>query len=161
MRPSAPTFQSSSSKALSAILPAGLLCGTLDILAALIVYGYMGVKPMRLLQGVASGLLGPRSYQGGIATASLGLLCHYFIAYSAATVFFFATRSIPFLLRNAALSGALYGIVVYFFMNRIVIPLSAATNYPFSLKMMLIGVVIHIFCIGLPIALTIKNRIIH
>jgi len=37
------------------------------------------------------------------------------------------------------------GIAVYFFMNRIVVPLSNATKYPFSAKMMLIGVVIHIF----------------
>jgi hypothetical protein len=42
-------------------------------------------------------------------------------------------------------------------MNRIVVPLSAATKYPFSLKMMFIGVVIHMFCVGLPISLNIQS----
>ena len=54
--------------ALLAILWGGLLCGVLDITAALVVYGSMGAKPLRLLQGIAGGLLGPRTYGGGIAT---------------------------------------------------------------------------------------------
>jgi hypothetical protein len=50
------------------------------------------------------------------------------------------------------LAGTLYGILVYF-VNRVVVPLSNAAKAPFSFKMMLIGVIIHIFCVGLPIAL--------
>ncbi len=138
---------------LLAILWGGLLCGVLDITAALVVYGYMGAKPLRLLQGIAAGLLGPRTYAGGIATALLGLLCHFVIAFSAAAVFVAASRVAPFLVRQAVPSGVLYGIAVYFFMNRVVVPLSAAAKFPFSFKMMVIGVVIHIFCVGLPIAL--------
>jgi len=145
------------SKALPAILSGGLLCGAMDITAAFIVYGYFGLKPLRLLQGIAAGLLGPGSYNGGFSTAALGLLCHFFIAFSACTVFYLASRALPFLLQHAILSGALYGIAVYFFMNRIVIPLSAATKYPFSFQMMVIGVVIHIFCVGLPISLSIRR----
>jgi hypothetical protein len=41
-------------------------------------------------------------------------------------------------------------------MNRIVVPLSGAKKYPFSFKMMIIGVVIHIFCVGLPIAFSVR-----
>jgi hypothetical protein len=140
-----------------AILWAGFVCGVLDITAALTVYGSMGAKPLRLLQGIAGGLLGPRTFQGGLVTAALGLLCHFIIAYGAATVFYAATRYAPFLLQNAVLCGALYGIAVYFFMNRIVVPLSAATKMPFSIKMMLIGIIIHVFCVGLPISLTIRR----
>ena len=142
---------------LLAILWGGLLCGVLDITAALVVYGYMGAKPLRLLQGIAGGLLGPRTYSGGVATALLGLLCHFVIAFSAAAVFVTASRLGPFLVRHAVLSGVLYGIAVYFFMNRVVVPLSAAAKFPFSLKMMVIGVVIHIFCVGLPIALAARR----
>jgi len=142
---------------LLAILWGGLLCGVLDITAALVVYGTMGAKPLRLLQGIAGGLLGPRTYAGGIATALLGLLCHFVIAFSAAAVFVAASRVAPFLVRQAVLSGVLYGIAVYFFMNRVVVPLSAAAKFPFSLKMMVIGVVIHIFCVGLPIALAARR----
>ncbi|OLB83436.1 MAG: hypothetical protein AUI12_16340 [Acidobacteria bacterium 13_2_20CM_2_57_6] len=71
--------------------------------------------------------------------------------------FFVASRAIPFLIQNAVVSGALYGVVVYFFMNRIVLPLSAAAKRPFSLKLMIIGVIIHIFCVGLPISLSVRR----
>ena len=140
-----------------AICMAGFTCGAMDITAALLVYGSMGLKPLRLLQGIAAGLLGPRAYDGGVPTALLGLFLHFVIAFGAASVFFLASRYIRFLLDYAILSGVLYGVAVYFFMNRVVVPLSAATKRPFSLKMMLIGIVIHIFCVGLPIALSIRK----
>ncbi len=129
----------------------------MDITAAFIVYGFFGAKPVPLLQGIASGLLGPRAFQGGLATALLGLLCHFVIAFGAATVYFVASRALPFLIQNAVISGALYGVAVYFFMNRIVVPLSAAAKRPFSLKLMIVGIVIHIFCVGLPISLSVRR----
>ena len=103
---------------LFAILCAGLACGVLDITAALVVYGHYGRPPMRLLQGIAAGLLGPRSFEGGIATALLGLFCQFFIAFRAATVYFTASRWVTFLLEHAATSGVLYGIAVYFHESR-------------------------------------------
>jgi len=60
-----------------AIAIAGLTCGAMDISAALVVYGLMGSKPLRLLQGIAGGILGPRTYSGGISTALLGLALHF------------------------------------------------------------------------------------
>jgi len=128
----------------------------MDISAALIVYGRFGLLPMRLLQGIAAGLVGPRSYDGGLATAALGLFCHYFIAYSAATVYFTASRAMPILIEHFIGFGAFYGIAVFYFMQYVVIPFSAAARRPFSMKMMVIGVVIHILCVGLPIATTIR-----
>jgi hypothetical protein len=144
-----------------AILWSGLACGTLDITVALVVYGFLGAKPVRLLQGIAAGLLGPRTFDGGLATAFLGLLCHFLIAFLATSVFFAASRWLPLLAHHAILSGVLYGVAVYFFMNRIVVPLSAATKYPFSLKMMIIGIVLHIFCVGLPISIAVRRYAIH
>ena len=141
----------------TAISIAGLTCGAMDISAALVVYGLMGSKPLRLLQGIAGGILGPRTYSGGTSTALLGLALHFVIAFGAATVFFLASRFVPLLLNYAVVSGVLYGIAVYFFMNRVVVQLSAATKFPFSIKMMLIGVIIHIFCVGIPISLSIRR----
>jgi len=100
---------------------------------------------------------GSRSFQGGLPTALLGLFCHFFIAFSAATVYLTASRWIPFLLAHAVISGVFYGVAVYFFMNRVVVPLSGAIKYPFSLQMLVIGVVIHILCVGLPIALVVRR----
>ena len=140
-----------------AVLWASFACGVMDVSAAFIVYGFFGAKPVPLLQGIASGLLGPRAFQGGLATAMLGLLCHFVIAFGAAAVYFAASRAIPFLIQNAVVSGALYGVAVYFFMNRIVLPLSAVAKRPFSLKLMIVGVIIHIFCVGLPISLSVRR----
>jgi hypothetical protein len=139
------------------VLWAGFACGVMDITAALIVYGYFGAKPLRLLQGIASGLLGPRAFDGGFVTALLGLLCHFAIAFGAAAVFYMASRGLRILIEHAVISGALYGVAVYFFMQHVVLPLSAAAKRPFSLKMMIIGVVIHIFCVGLPISLSVRR----
>ena len=143
--------------AMLALLWAGLACGCLDITAALVVYGFFGLKPMRLLQGIASGLLGQKAFSGGLATALLGLLCHFVVAFGAAAVYLAASRGLGFLTEQAVISGALYGVAVYFFMQHIVLPLSAAAKRPFSLQMMLIGVVIHIFCVGLPISLCVRR----
>ncbi len=139
------------------LLWAGLACGILDITAALIVYGFFGLKPIRLLQGIASGLLGPQAFEGGLATALLGLLCHFLIAFTAAAVYFAASRVVHFLIQHSIVSGVLYGVAVYFFMNRIVLPLSAASKRPFSIRMMVVGILIHMFCVGLPISLTVRR----
>jgi hypothetical protein len=143
--------------AMLAVLWAGFACGVLDITAAFVVYGFFGPRPVPLLQGIASGLLGSKAFDGGLATALLGLVCHFVIAFGAATVYFVASRAIPFLVQYAIACGALYGVAVYFFMNRIVVPLSAAAKRPFSMKLMIIGVVIHIFCVGLPISLSVRR----
>src|SRR5262245_12671744 len=140
-----------------AIVAAGTFCGVMDITAAFVVYGAMGAKPLRLLQGIAGGILGPSTYKGGIPTAMLGLALHFVIAFGAATVFYVASRGIRFLAEQAVLSGVLYGIAVYFFMQRVVIPLSKANRNPFSLKFMMIGVIIHICCVGLPISLSVRK----
>jgi hypothetical protein len=102
-------------------------------------------------------LLGPKAFSGGLATALLGLLCHFLIAFGAAAVFLMASQALGFLIEHAIVSGVLYGVAVYFFMNRIVLSLSAAGKRPFSFQQMIIGVVIHIFCVGLPISLSVRR----
>ena len=151
------TFTIMPTSSSKAIVWAGLIAGALDITAAFVVYGFFGATPLRILQGIASGLLGSRAFEGGIATAALGLLCHFTIAFGAATVFFLLSRKLPFLTRQFVLAGVLYGIAVYFFMGRVVIPLSRVHRNPFSFKMMIIGVTIHIVCVGLPISTTVKR----
>jgi hypothetical protein len=151
------TAQSHRARPLPAILVGGAICGVLDITAAFVVYGLFGLKPIPLLQGIAAGLLGPRSFTGGLSTAALGLLCHFVIAFLAAAVYYAASRRLSFLLRNPVASGVLYGIGVYFFMRWVVVPLSAAKSGPFSLKMTAIGLIIHVVCVGWPIAFAVRR----
>lgn len=137
-----------------AILWAGLIAGALDITAACVQGGMRGMSPVRILQSVASGLLGEGSFEGGPGTAALGLLLHFVIAFGAATVYVLASRKLRVLAERPVLCGVFYGIAVYLFMTFGVVPLSAA---PFKLGRtpanLAIGLIIHIFCVGLPIAL--------
>jgi hypothetical protein len=145
-----------SSNTASAIFWAGLIAGAMDITAALVIYGAMGARPIPLLQGIAAGLLGSRAFSGGLATAALGLLCHFVIAYGAAVTYVAASRLLVALARLPLLFGPLYGIAVYFFMQFIVHH-SGAIHRPFSWRMTVIGCAIHIVCVGSPIAL-VTNR---
>jgi hypothetical protein len=134
------------------ILTGGLIAGTLDIIAAIVIYAFRGVSPVRILQSVASGLLGPSAFTGGAGTAALGLALHFFIATTAAAVYFFASLKLPMLVRKAGTWGALYGVAVWAFMQFVVLPLSAVRKQPFNAEMALIMIVVHIVCVGLPIA---------
>ncbi len=138
-----------------AILWGGLTAGALDITAACIQSGLYGRSPVWLLQFVAGGLLGRNSFQGGLKTAALGLALHFFIATTAAAVYCAASVKLPLLTQHATGCGVLYGIAVYLFMYAIVRPLSALHLRFFdqTATAILIAVLIHIFCVGLPIAL--------
>jgi len=140
-----------------AILWGGLIAGTLDITAAFATWGLRGVRPNRVLQGIASGLLGPAAFQGGAGTAALGAVLHFFIAFSAATVFYLASRKLPWLTQRAVLSGMLYGAAVYLFMYWAVMPLSAVRRGPFTWAETIVAVITHIVCVGLPIALSVQR----
>jgi hypothetical protein len=144
------------SSAFAAILFAGLLCGCMDITAAFITWWPKGVKPLRLLQGIAAGWLGPTSFQGGTATALLGLAFHFLIAFSAAAVFFAASRALAFMVRRPILSGALYGTAVYLAMYWVVMPLSNFHGTK-TVTSSIIAIVTHIICVGLPISLVIHR----
>lgn len=140
-----------------AILAAGLLCGAMDITAAFITWTPKGVSPRRLLQGIASGLLGPAAFRGGWATAALGLAFHFLIAFTAAAVFYAASRRIGALLHHAWLAGIGYALVVYAFMYWVVMPLSRLRRGPVTLPYTVIAIVTHILCVGLPISLVIHR----
>jgi hypothetical protein len=112
-------------KSVGVVFMAGLLAGTLDITAAFIQFGLRGVSPGRILQGVASGLLGAHSYQGGSRTVVLGGLLHFVIAFSAAGAYYAVSRRVSFLTNRPIVAGLLYGPIVYAFMNGVVVPLSA------------------------------------
>ncbi len=53
------------SHALPAVFWSGLVAGALDITAAFVTWAPQGVSPIRILQGIASGLLGAKAFAGG------------------------------------------------------------------------------------------------
>lgn len=140
-------------KALKTIVCGGLTVGFLDGVAASLNGVFKGISPAIVWQYVASGLLGKISYSYGWKSVAFGLLIHFCIAFSVTIIYYAASRQFPMLVRKAVLFGALYGTAVYFVMAYIVTPLSAAAKIPFSFSSMIIGWLIHILCVGLPIAL--------
>jgi uncharacterized membrane protein len=132
----------------------GLLAGVGDITFAFVASGLRGVGPVRVLQSVASGLLGEAAKDGGLATAALGGALHFLIAFVWATVFWLASRKLTVLVRHPVVCGLLYGFAVYAFMYLVVLPLSAAyfkpTFTPYTVSLNGVG---HMLLVGLPIAL--------
>lgn len=141
-------------KLTQAILWSGLSAGVLDFIGACISNAARGVTPLRVAQSVASGWLGAAAFRGGYKTAALGVASHFLIALGAAAVFVLAARRWSWLLQHVYLSGALYGIAVFWFMQLIVLPLSAiAFKQNFAWPVVATGLLVHILCVGWPIAL--------
>jgi len=140
--------------AIFAILVGGGIAATLDLTYAIVYSSFRGVAPMPVMQSVASGLLGQPAYEGGAATAALGVCLHYLMAFVIAAIFYFASRRLSFMTRRAVVSGLLFGACVYVFMNFVVLPLSAfPTQMTYTPVRVAINVLAHMILFGLPIAL--------
>jgi hypothetical protein len=136
------------------ILLGGCCAGALDFVGACVSNYSRGVTPLGIAQSIASGLLGRAAFEGGYKTAGLGVVLHFVIALGAATVFNLAALKWHWLLEHAYLSGALYGVCVFWFMQLVVLPLSAiAFKQNFAWPVVLTGMIVHVLCVGLPIAL--------
>ncbi len=150
-------------KDIKPILYAGALVGVLDITAACInarvAYGF---APARVLKGVAGGLLGRSALEGGFATAALGLLMHFTMALTVTTIFYALSRRfhLPQKLSGVVAVGLLYGAAVFAVNNFATAPfmswvrsLYLHTPILFKPPMGWWQLLIHLFCVGLPIAL--------
>lgn len=135
----------------------GVVAGAIDITYAwLFWFIKAGVRPSRIFQSVAAGLLGREAaVAGGMATATLGLVCHFFIATTVAFVYYAAARSAPTLWRRPWGCGALYGVAVYGVMNYVVVPLSRAGGGGGRIDPLWVSlsILVHAVGIGIPVAL--------
>ena len=139
-------------QAVLAVSIGGLIAGTLDLLQACIYFGW----DIPLV--IAGGLLGRKAFNGGVGTYVLGVVLHYFIALSATTIYYAASRRLVFLKESWFICGLFFGAAVDNFMRLIVLPLSALHSHgPYALTDLLKGVVTHALVIGLPIAYSIRR----
>lgn len=146
------------SRGIRTMLLGGLIAGLCDITYAVGFSAWRGVAPARVLQSVASGLLGARAFEGGAPVAALGLALHFLIALAFAFAFHAASGRFPALTRRAFLWGALYGFLIYWLMNLVVLPLSAFPR-PVSFAPLVVttGLAVHTFLVGVPIALAARR----
>jgi hypothetical protein len=143
--------------ALRPILAGGIAAGVLDLGAALAQGALRGAGPTRVLQAIASGALGRAAYDGGLASALVGLLSHFTVATGAATVFVLMARRVPWLLRAPWVSGPVFGIGVWAAMRFVVLPLSAFPHVqPSDPEAIATALLIHVLFVGLPIAFAVR-----
>ncbi len=126
--------------------------GSLDLLFASGYWAFAAdVKPVRILQSIATGVLGKASYEGGAKTALLGAGLHYFIIAMFVLAYYAAARVNPVLSRRPVTLGAAYGLLLYLLMNYIVVPLSRAGrsdafNVPWELSSIAMHALIGVLC---------------
>jgi len=111
------------------IVVATLVCGTLDILLAVILTIMRGKEPAAMLRFVASGPF-PQATDWGTGGSLLGLVVHFTLMAIMVAVFVIAARRIPALTDNPLLWGLVYGLITYAVMNLLVVPLRFPTAWP-------------------------------
>lgn len=109
------------------VLLGGLVAGTLDIGAACLINKH---NALIILQAIASGVLGRAAFRDGPPAAALGLLLQWAMSVLIAAIFAVAADRLAILKRRWLVSGLAYGVVIFFVMNFIVVPLSAAPFAP-------------------------------
>jgi hypothetical protein len=116
---------------ITAILLAGIIGGTIDIGSAALISGF---NPVVIMHAIASGLIGKGSFTGGVGTAVLGYFLQIAMGTLIAAIYMAATRVKPALRKRWISTGSIAGVIIYFVMTYLVVPLSAAPFRPeFSL----------------------------
>jgi len=138
--------------ALLAIAVGGGIAGTLDLLQACILFGW----DIPLV--IAGGLLGRGAFQGGAGTYVLGVALHFFIACSAAAVYYAASRRLGLMREHPLVCGLFFGAAVEDVMRFIVLPLSALhSRGPYELHDLILGLLVHMVVVGLPISFSVRR----
>jgi len=140
------------SNAALAIATGGLIAGTLDLTQACILFGW------NIPLTIAGGLLGRQALHGGAGTYALGVALHFFIATSAAAIYYGASRRLTFMTDHPLVCGLFFGMAVELVMRLIVLPLSALqARGPYQLQDEILGLAVHMVVVGLPIAYSVRR----
>jgi hypothetical protein len=138
--------------ALPAIAVGGLAAGVLDLAQACLLFG------SKVPLAIAAGLIGQRAARGGPAIYTLGVFLHFFIALSAAAIYYGVSRRLAFLKENPVVCGLFFGVAVQLVMQLIVLPLSALhAQGPYQYRALVLGLLVHMILVGLPISLSVRR----
>lgn len=108
---------------LKVVCTSGIVAGTVDIGSACVIFK---CNPIVILQAVAAGLLGTAAFHMGFSAAALGLVLQWAMSIVIAGCCALTSHRFDGLARHWVAAGLAYGVVIYFVMNYIVVPLSAA-----------------------------------
>lgn len=146
----------SSRRAAVPILTGGILAGAIDLTFAFTYHGLHGIAPIRILQSIASGLLGMAAFDQAFPAALVGFVAHFVILIVAAAMYYAASRRLRVLTQHAYLFGMAFGAAIYCTMNFIVLPLSAAPHFKSSFPQIASDFAVHVLLLGPAIALTVR-----
>jgi hypothetical protein len=139
------------------LIRAGVLTGIIDgLFSSVLSVAFYGSTATRLFQGVAATLIGPKAFDGGTATALVGVLMHFGVAFGWSAVFLLAVSRSHWLRRvlasryGVARVAAVYGPFIWLVMSLAVIPFLLHRPPAITLRwwVQLIG---HVPFVGLPI----------
>ena len=135
------------------IIKAGFIAGALDIIAAFLnFYFKTGKNPTIVLKYIASAIFGKEAMAGGAGVILIGLLLHFIIAFIFTLFFSLIYKKLWPWFQNTLLIAVLYGVFVWLVMNLAIVPLSKASQIPFSWSGAITNCIILIVCIGLPLS---------
>jgi hypothetical protein len=112
------------------IVLAGLAAGALDALYFSLGALLTGKSPVFVLKSIASFWLGKDAFQGGAASATLGLATHFALATLMAAGFVAARPLLPWLRGPVVQAGLIWGATLYAIMYLAVLPLRFPALYP-------------------------------
>jgi len=113
---------------LKTIIWLGLLTGTLDALAAILLN--LNVGPELIFRYIASGVFGKAAFAGAEEMVIAGILFHYLIAYLFTTAFYLLYPAFKSALKNKYVVAVVYGIMAWLIMNLAVVPISKIGTFP-------------------------------
>ncbi len=129
----------------------GLIAGIVDLLQASILFGW------DIPFTIAAGLLGSKALHGGAGIFILGVCLHFFIAWSAAAVYYGASLKLG-LNEHPLVFGLCFGAAVELVMNLVVLPLSALhARGPYELHDLIQGLLVHMVVVGPPISYSVRR----
>lgn len=136
-----------------------LIAGTLDISYAIITWGpvFGTISATRLLQGIASTLMGKDAFTGGAGTALIGLTMHYSISLAWTAIYFFIFPRISLLARNKWISGFLYGVFVWAMMTLLIVPLVTGRAWHYNTIPFIKSIAPMVFLLGPAIAVIVHR----
>ena len=153
----APDVRNGWSRPIALGLAAGTATGVIVLVPVLILQLARGIGVVPEMQLAASSLIGLAAYDG-IAGLILGTLLHFFVAIVPAVAYALVASRLPAVNRWAWLAGPVLGLLVFVFMGFIVLPHSAFATPPAVTPMPFVGaLLIHMFGLGLPIALIVRR----
>jgi hypothetical protein len=153
-----PATNTSRTNALKTILWLGLLTGTLDAIAAILLS--LNVGPIIIFKFIASGFFGKPAFAGGSEMVAAGVIFHYLIAY-AFTLFFYLLYPFAYrLFKNKYAVAIIYGGFAWIIMNMVVMPFTKIGAHHIKPTTIITGVLALTICVALPVVLVADKRLL-